>query len=431
MERQGTVGRAFTLEGVGVHSGERVRVTVEPAPESHGIVFVRADLGGDARIPASLESVRHLRRGTALGLGDGSKGSDRSGVGTVEHLLAALHAAGVDNALARVEGPELPILDGSFAGFAEAIEEAGVRELDAAARLLRLKAPFSWKGGRGECYTALPAEELELVVSIDYPHPLIGRQARVHRLADFRTEIAPARTFGFVADAERLRADGLALGSSAANAVLLGGEGEPAPPLRFADEFVRHKAGDLLGDLALLGGRLHARIVAERPGHRANVEFARRLARELELGARRPLLDVSRIMMHLPHRYPMLLVDRITAHEPGRSITGIKNVTINEAFFQGHYPGHPVMPGVLIVEAMAQVGGLLLMDEVEAPEDKVVYFMSLDKVKWRRPVVPGDTVVFELELISFRGRNCRMRGRGYVEGVLVAQAELMARIVDR
>ena len=297
---------------------------------------------------------------------------------------------------------------------------------------MAISEPLAWTAPGGASYVAVPAPELILSVSIEFPPP-IGAQFGSFRVGadSFQSQIAPARTFGFQDDAEELHAQGLALGTSRENTVVLGNGSAATPELRFPDEFVRHKAGDLLGDLSLVGGRIQARVIADRPGHAGNVAFARVLVEAATKQGREPVLSIQEIMRYLPHRYPMLLVDRITAFEPGRRIVGIKNVTINEPFFRGHYPGHPVMPGVLIVEAMAQVGGLLLMDQVDDPEDKVVYFMSLDKVKWRRPVVPGDTVVFDLELAALRGRNCRMRGKGYVEGVRVAEAELMARIVDR
>jgi UDP-3-O-[3-hydroxymyristoyl] N-acetylglucosamine deacetylase/3-hydroxyacyl-[acyl-carrier-protein] dehydratase len=250
--------------------------------------------------------------------------------------------------------------------------------------------------------------------------------------AGFRGQIAPARTFGFRADAEALRARGLALGSSLENTVVMDDDGIlNEEGLRFPDEFLRHKVGDLAGDLALLGGRVRAHVVAERPSHTGNVELARAIAEHALYNGGHPILDAAKIMQYLPHRFPMLLVDRIVGYEPGKRIVGIKNVTINEPFFQGHYPGHPIMPGVLIIEAMAQVGGLLLMDHVDDPDNKVVYFMSLDSVKWRRPVTPGDQIVFELELLQFRRHVCKMRGVGRVDGQVVAEADLMARVVDR
>jgi UDP-3-O-[3-hydroxymyristoyl] N-acetylglucosamine deacetylase/3-hydroxyacyl-[acyl-carrier-protein] dehydratase len=276
-----------------------------------------------------------------------------------------------------------------------------------------------------------PATDLRISATIEFDHPLVRRQFASFNIDDtFDEELAPARTFGFLKDAEALHARGLALGANYENTVVLDEDGVASGPLRFADEFVRHKIGDLVGDLVVLGGRVEGHIVAERPSHAGNLELGKRIV----ASARRRgdgVVDIRKIMQYLPHRYPMLLVDRIVEFEAGQRIVGIKNVTINEPFFQGHYPGHPVMPGVLIIEAMAQVGGLLLMDAIEEPENKVVYFMSLDKVKWRRPVTPGDQVEFELEMLQFRRHVCRMRGVGRVEGQVVAEAEMMARIVER
>jgi len=230
-----------------------------------------------------------------------------------------------------------------------------------------------------------------------------------------------------------MRGRGRALGGTPDNAIVLTDDGiHEDRPLRFPDEFVRHKTLDLVGDLALAGTRLSLHVVAERPSHRANLALVRELVARAERKAlARPMLNIQQILQYLPHRYPFLLVDRIVEYEENRRIVGLKNVTINEPFFAGHFPGHPIMPGVLIVEAMAQVGGLLLMDSIENPEEKVVYFMSLDNVKWRRPVIPGDQIRFELELLQVRGRTCRMKGVGSVDGQVVAEAEMMARIVDR
>jgi UDP-3-O-[3-hydroxymyristoyl] N-acetylglucosamine deacetylase/3-hydroxyacyl-[acyl-carrier-protein] dehydratase len=273
---------------------------------------------------------------------------------------------------------------------------------------------------------------LNLSATIDFAHPAIGRQFGSFAVtADLvAPEIAPARTFGFAADADALRSRGLAQGASPENTVVLDELEVLNGPLRFADEFLRHKVGDVLGDLALLGGRLRGHVVAERPSHGGNIALARAI-REQTLRDAPPPLDIQKIMQYLPHRYPMLLVDRIIAFEHGKRIVGIKNVTINEPFFQGHFPGHPIMPGVLIIEAMGQVGGLLLMDAVDDPKGKVVYFMSLDNVKWRRPVTPGDQIVFEVELLQYRRNICKMRGVGKVGGEVVAEAELMAQILDR
>jgi UDP-3-O-[3-hydroxymyristoyl] N-acetylglucosamine deacetylase/3-hydroxyacyl-[acyl-carrier-protein] dehydratase len=249
----------------------------------------------------------------------------------------------------------------------------------------------------------------------------------------FERELAAARTFGFAHEVEALRARGLIKGANANTAIVLDDAGIAAgAPLRWPDEFVRHKAADVLGDLALTGARVQAHIVATRPSHAGNVALARALVRTGKR-AGSSALDIAKIMSYLPHRYPFLLVDRILEIEGDQRIVGIKNVTINEPFFQGHFPGHPIMPGVLIIEAMAQVGGMLLMSRFEGQsvEDKVVYFMSLDAVKFRRPVVPGDQIRFELQMLAFRGRTCRMKGEGYVDGQMVAEAEMMAMVVDR
>jgi UDP-3-O-[3-hydroxymyristoyl] N-acetylglucosamine deacetylase / 3-hydroxyacyl-[acyl-carrier-protein] dehydratase len=428
-ENHGTVAAPVTVSGVGVHSGAAVRLTIQPDREGRGLRFRRVDLAGAAEIPADLDHVLSTDLGTSLGIDETNQ------VLTVEHLLGALAATGVTSALIELDGPEPPILDGSFLPWIEAVESVGVETLAVPRPVLKLRAPVQLDLGDGTSYLVAPAESLRVHASIEFPHPSVGRQVGAWSLdgEGFRRELAAARTFGFEAEAQVLRERGRALGSSLENTVVLGARGVLNPEgLRFPDEFVRHKAGDVVGDLSLLGMRLPLQIVADRPSHRGNVELARLLAREARRDpAGEPIVDVVRIMEYLPHRFPMLLVDRITHFESGKRIVGIKNVTINEPFFQGHYPGHPIMPGVLVIEAMAQVGGLLLMDTIDQPEDKVVYFMSLDQVKWRRPVTPGDQLVFELELLQFRRGICRMRGEAYVDGVLAAEAELMARVVER
>jgi UDP-3-O-[3-hydroxymyristoyl] N-acetylglucosamine deacetylase/3-hydroxyacyl-[acyl-carrier-protein] dehydratase len=351
---------------------------------------------------------------------------------TVEHVLAALGALQVDNALIDVSGGEVPIRDGSFQDYVSALADAKPVEQAAEARVIAVTEPVAVTGGDGQSYVATRAETLRISATIDFEHGSIGRQFGSFEVEEgaFRSALAPARTFGFRADADELRARGLARGASLANTVVLDDNGVMNDGLRFEDEFLRHKVGDIVGDLALLGARLRAHVVAERPSHRGNVALAGALRARERHSPRIPVLDAARIMQILPHRYPMLLVDRILELEEGKRIVGMKNVTINEPFFQGHYPGHPIMPGVLIVEAMAQVGGVLLMRQVEA-EDKVVYFMTMDNVKFRRPVVPGDTLVFELEILRLRRGVCKMRGKGFVDGNVVAEAEFMASIVDR
>jgi UDP-3-O-[3-hydroxymyristoyl] N-acetylglucosamine deacetylase/3-hydroxyacyl-[acyl-carrier-protein] dehydratase len=325
----------------------------------------------------------------------------------------------------------VPIMDGSFHPFVERLLEVGIRAQERPARIWEVARPVTADGPNGGHYVCAPADDLRISATIEFDHPLIRRQFASFNIDDtFPRELAPARTFGFLRDKDALQEKGLALGATLENTVVLDAEGIASGELRFEDEFVRHKIGDLVGDLAVLGGRVRGHIVAERPSHAGNLA----LAKTIRASARRGgdgIVDITKIMEYLPHRFPMLLVDRIVDFETGKRIVGIKNVTINEPFFQGHYPGHPIMPGVLIIEGMAQAGGLLLMDVIDNPEDKVVYFMTMDKVKWRRPVVPGDQLVFQLEMLQFRRHVCRMKGEAYVDGELAAEAELMARVVDR
>jgi UDP-3-O-[3-hydroxymyristoyl] N-acetylglucosamine deacetylase/3-hydroxyacyl-[acyl-carrier-protein] dehydratase len=423
--RQRTLGSEVTVDGVGVHSGESSTLTFRPAEPGTGIRFRRIDLPGEPEVPADLDHVAGTELGTSLVAGE-------TRVLTVEHVLAALAAHYVDNAVLDLSGPEPPIRDGSFRDFVLAVEEAGVVEQEEEARVLVVRSPVHVDGGKGVSYVCAPHDGYRISATIDFEHAAIGRQFGSWDFGGgaFVTEIAPARTFGFKAQAEALQARGLARGASLENTVVLDDAGIMNGELRFPDEFVRHKVGDMIGDLSLLGSRIQGHVVAQRPSHDGNVRLARALREHAHFeGA--PRLEASDIMQYLPHRYPMLLVDRIVAFESGRRIVGIKNVTINEPFFQGHYPDHPVMPGVLIIEAMAQVGGLLLIDHVDDPEGKVVYFMTLDDVKWRRPVLPGDQIIFELDLLQFRRGVCRMKGVGRVDGNVVAEATLMARVVDR
>ncbi len=423
---QRTLAKSVQLEGLGVHTGVFSRLSILPAEVGSGIRIRRLDLPGTAAFPVDLAHVRETELGTTVGEGEVT-------VRTVEHAMAALSAWGIDNALLDLDGPELPILDGSFQGYFEALAGAGVQEQEAPKRIVRLREPVTVSLETGEFYVASPSEEFRISATIHFPHPAIGSQFGTYSVREeaFGRELAPARTFGFQSDVESLRARGMALGASFENTLVLGDEGVLNGPLRFPDEFLRHKVGDVVGDLALLGGSLKLHVVAERPSHKGNIALGRAIEKAVGRESGAPIVDIQKIMEYLPHRFPMLLVDRIVEVESGRRIVGIKNVTINEPFFQGHFPGHPIMPGVLIIEAMGQVGGLLLMDAVEKPENYVVYFMALDNVRWRRPVVPGDQIVFELEMLQFRRHVCKMRGRGFVDGHLVAEAELMARIVER
>ena len=425
--RQRTLASACELEGRGLHTGEPVRMRILPAKVQSGLRFRRTDIEGGAEIPALVEHVVSVDRGTIIGIGDAR-------VHTVEHVLSALVGLNVDNAIIEIDGPEPPAADGSASAFVEILERAGMVEQDAPAKIIEIDEAVSLHEGDSR-YVVTTGDALELSATIRFDHPLIGRQYASVEVTpeDFAREIAPARTFGFESEVKALRARGLAQGGSIDSAIVLTDEGlYDGVELRFDDEFARHKVLDLLGDLALLGGRLRAHVVAERPSHRGNVALAREiLAQQEKRALARPILNVQQIFQYLPHRYPFLLVDRVVEYEERKRIIGLKNVTINEPFFAGHFPGHPIMPGVLIIEAMAQVGGLLLMDAIENPEDKIVYFMALDNVKWRRPVTPGDQIRFEVEVIQIRGRTAKMKGVGTVDGQVVAEAEMLARVVDR
>ena len=411
------------LEGIGLHLGVNCRITFCPASQKQGIVFRRVDCPGSPRIRAHVSEVSGSERRTQLGRGDHS-------VHTVEHVLAAVSGLGIDDVTIEMDGPEPPILDGSASPFLLALSEAGVAALEGEPEFLELSEPVRIIDG-ASVYEAYPSEKLELDVTIEFPHPLIGKQSRRFDVTEetFAAELSRARTFGFVHEVEALRGKGLIKGASLDNTVVLDDTEVLSGDLRWEDEFVRHKAMDCIGDLALAGVRIRARIVALKPSHRGTVT----LVREMMKAGRKEkgMYTIEDIMKVLPHRYPFLLVDRILEIEEKKRIVGLKNVTINEPFFQGHFPGHPIMPGVLIIEAMAQVGGMLLMGSVEDPESKVVYFMSLDNVKFRRPVKPGDQIRFELEIVQLRGTVCKMRGVGKVDGEVVAEADMAAMVRDR
>jgi UDP-3-O-[3-hydroxymyristoyl] N-acetylglucosamine deacetylase/3-hydroxyacyl-[acyl-carrier-protein] dehydratase len=426
MEQQ-TLGAETVFEGPGLHTGTAVRMRFLPAERGSGIRFRRADLDGAPEVPALLDNVADTDRNTGLAAG-------AARVATVEHVLAAVAACEIDNLVIELDGPEVPIGDGSFAPFFDLLRAAGTVRQGGAARVLELTEPVRAEGPAGASYAALPDGQYRVATTIEFDHPLIRRQFAAFDITPdaFASDLARARTFGFLRDGHALRERGLARGAMPGNAVILDETGVVSGDLRWADEFVRHKIGDVIGDLALTGCRIRAQVIATRPSHAGNIALARAMVQAAKRSAHgAPIVDIVRIMQHLPHRYPMLLVDRIIEFEQGKRIVGIKNVTINEPFFQGHYPGHPIMPGVLIIEAMAQVGGLLMMDAIENIEEKVVYFMTMDNVKWRRPVTPGDQIRFELEMLQVRRQTCRMRGIGYVDGQIVAEADLMARIMDR
>ena len=418
-----TIRRPATVSGTGLHLGVACSLEFRPAPSGSGIRFERRDLPSAPPIPATADRAVLTDRRTQLG-------EEPNAVHTVEHVLAAVAALEIDDLVVSLDGPEPPIMDGSARPFLDALREADVHAHAGCVHVARLTAPIRLVDGES-VYEAVPSEHLDIDVTIDFPHPMIGRQRYAARMTPelFERELAWARTFGFVHEVEPLRAMGLIRGASTQNAVVLGDDGVLENTLRSPDEFVRHKMMDCVGDLALVGSRLKARVVAHKPSHRGTVSFVR--AMQASLSRESQVLGIEEIMKVLPHRYPFLLVDRVLEIDAGKRIVGIKNVTINEPFFQGHFPGHPIMPGVLIIEAMAQVGGMLLMGAVPEPERKVVYFTSLNNVKWRRPVKPGDQLRFELDLLQVRGMMCKMQGVAKVDGEVVCEAEMGAMVRDR
>jgi UDP-3-O-[3-hydroxymyristoyl] N-acetylglucosamine deacetylase / 3-hydroxyacyl-[acyl-carrier-protein] dehydratase len=428
-----TITSPVRITGVGLHLGRPCELTFRPAASGAGIVFRRTDIRGTPVIPARVEQVTATERRTQLGTGP-------EAVHTVEHVLSAVTALQLDDLTIDMSGPEPPILDGSAAPFYDALLDADIREQAGNVEYLTLEESLRVIDGNS-VYEAHPADELSLDVTIEFPHPVIGRQVGHYLVGrdSYRKELAAARTFGFVSEIDDLRAKGLIQGASTDNAIVLDEVGVIANVLRWDDEFLRHKTLDCIGDLALAGARVRARIVAVRPSHRGTVTLVREMVRAAQRGKSTNdgvkkmagMMSIDEIMKVLPHRYPFLLIDRILEIEGKQRIVGMKNVTINEPFFQGHFPGHPIMPGVLIIEAMAQVGGMLLMGGLEEAEQKVVYFMSLDKVRFRKPVKPGDQLRFELDVIQIRGAVCKMRGVAKVDGELVAEAEMAAMVRDR
>ena len=427
-----TVAREASISGVGLHLGVPCKLTVRPAASGTGVAFRRTDLSGCPVIPARVEQAVLTERRTQLG-------DDPVSVHTVEHLLAAVAGLEVDDLIVELDGPEPPIGDGSAGPFVDLLRRAGIAQQPGTVQYFRLDGPVRIIDGDSR-YEAFPADGLELDVSIDFPHPLVGRQSgRFVVTPDvFERELASARTFGFAREVDWLRERGLIRGGSTQSAIVLDDGGVVENTLRWPDEFVRHKALDCVGDLALAGGRIRARVVADRPSHRGTVLLVRAIIAAAGNGGssrtvekEKTVFGIEDIMRVLPHRYPFLLVDRILEVEEGKRVVGLKNVTINEPFFQGHFPGHPIMPGVLIIEAMAQVGGMLLLGAIPEPQNKVVYFTSLNNVKWRRPVKPGDQLRFELQLLQVRGSMAKMSGVAKVDGEVVAEAEMGAMVREK
>jgi UDP-3-O-[3-hydroxymyristoyl] N-acetylglucosamine deacetylase/3-hydroxyacyl-[acyl-carrier-protein] dehydratase len=433
---QRTIGRPVEAHGFGLHTGSETTVRFVPAEPNTGIRFQRCDVAEKPIIPARIDFAQPRRadpRRTTL-----DNGIAR--VETVEHVLAAVNGLGIDNLLIELTAAEPCEPDGSSKPFAILLREAGVVDQPELRHYFEVKGPISVQEN-GSQRILLPHDGLRVSFTIDYPNRLVGTQYASFDLDSdvFFNEIAPARTFALFEDVEPLRATGLIKGGSLANAVVVTPEGfKSEEPLRFENEFVRHKILDLIGDLTLLGMPLKGHLISVRGGHSLNVEFVRKLKAEAEKnyrwrvpGQKTISLDIEDILEIMPHRYPMLLVDRILELEDRKRVVGIKNVTLNEPFFQGHFPQHPIMPAVLIIEAMAQTGGVLLLNTVARPETKLMYFMGIDNAKFRRPVRPGDTLRFELDLVKLKKRYCKMSGKAFVGDELVAEAELLSTVVDR
>jgi UDP-3-O-[3-hydroxymyristoyl] N-acetylglucosamine deacetylase/3-hydroxyacyl-[acyl-carrier-protein] dehydratase len=431
---QRTLARPARYAGVGIHTGVKSEVVFHPGEPNTGIVMVRTDLPGAPRVRVSPQFAHYdAEQGRRTILKGGA-----FEVHTMEHLLACLSGLGIDNAVVELAALEVPEPeDGSAQAIVRALNEAGFVDQGVARRHIKITKPVVFQSGGIELL-AVPADRFRITFTIDYDHPVVGTQHLSLDIVDgvFERELASARTFVLERDVAMLRAQGLIQGGTLESAVVVGESGIlNREPLRFKDEFVRHKILDLLGDLALLGGPLLGHFISVRSGHATNVAFVQKLAQEIPQGGRRAdrppqEWDTSAIMDIMPHRYPLLLVDRILDLEEGKRVSGLKNVTINEPFFVGHFPGHPIMPAVLIIEAMAQTGGVLLLSTVDDPAGKLVYFMGIDNAKFRRPVRPGDQLRFELTLVKLKNRICKMHGEAYVDGQLVAEADLLSAVVD-
>lgn len=458
MFKQKTLKGSFSLCGKGLHTGLSLTVTFNPAPENHGYKIQRIDLEGEPVIEAIAENVIDTQRGTVLG-----KGEVR--VSTVEHGLAALYALGIDNCLIQVNGPEFPILDGSAIDYVKKINQVGIEEQTAVKDFYVIRKKIEVKDETtGSSIIILPDEQFSISSLISYDSRILASSfATLDHMEDFAQEIAPSRTFVFVREIEPLLNAGLIKGGDLDNAIviyenqipqeqldrladLIGAEHRNAnelgylnhKPLVWANEPARHKLLDIIGDMALIGKPIKGRIIATRPGHTINNKFARQMRRgirqhEIQAPAydcnEAPIMDVNRIRELLPHRYPFQLMDKIIEIGPNY-IVGVKNVTANEPFFQGHFPQEPVMPGVLQIEAMAQCGGLLVLNSVDEPERYSTYFMKIDGVKFRQKVVPGDTLIFKVELLApIRRGISTMKGYVFVGEKVVCEAEFMAQIV--
>ncbi|MHA6697274.1 bifunctional UDP-3-O-[3-hydroxymyristoyl] N-acetylglucosamine deacetylase/3-hydroxyacyl-ACP dehydratase [Chryseobacterium sp. A301] len=457
-DMQKTLKSEVSLSGIGLHTGSEVKLTIKPAKENTGFVFVRTDLEGHPQVEADVNYVTTTERGTTL---------EKLGVRihTCEHLLAALVGCDVDNAYLELSSAEPPIMDGSSKFFVEAIEEAGIEEQKVAREYFVVKEVLSFTcPSTGSELTIIPSDTYEITTMVDFGTKVLGTQnATLKDISEFKEEISEARTFSFLHELEMLMDAGLIKGGDLSNAIVyvdkeltnetsdklkkaFGKEDVAIRPngildnltLKYPNEAARHKLLDVIGDLALTGVRLKGKVIANKPGHFVNTQFAKKLNRQWKLMRRKnvpdfdltkpPVFDINGIMKLLPHRPPFLLVDRIMELSDSH-VVGVKNITMNEPFFVGHFPKEPVMPGVLQIEAMAQTGGILVLANVPDPENYSTYFVKIDKVKFKRKVIPGDTLIFKIELIEpIRRGIVHMQGYGYVGDSVAVEAELMAQV---
>ncbi|NVK52077.1 MAG: bifunctional UDP-3-O-[3-hydroxymyristoyl] N-acetylglucosamine deacetylase/3-hydroxyacyl-ACP dehydratase [Flavobacteriaceae bacterium] len=459
--KQQTIKNQVSLSGVGIHTGNTVNLTFKPAPVNHGFSFSRVDLEGEPVIAAKAEYVVNTQRGTNL---------EKNGVQiqTSEHVLAAAVGLEIDNLLIEIDASEPPIMDGSSKFFVEALEKAGIQEQDADVNEYVVKDIISYRDEvTGSEIILMPSEKYEVTTMVDFGTKILGTQnATLNNITDFKNEIAAARTFSFLHEIEMLLENDLIKGGDLNNAIVYVDKELSEETmnklkkafnkediavksngildnlnLHWANEAARHKLLDVIGDLALTGTRIRGKVIANKPGHLVNTQFAKKLSKIIKMEKRNnvpqfdlsqpPLMDIHQIMDILPHRPPFLLIDRILELTE-KHVIGMKNVTMNEDFFVGHFPGAPVMPGVLQVEAMAQCGGILVLSTVPDPENYLTYFMKMDNVKFKQKVLPGDTLIFKCELISpIRRGICHMQSYGYANGKLVVEAELMAQIAKK